>query len=84
MIVVSLFCVTFGGYVGWQKRIVSDRQAYLQTIQDTHLGPYAWGIVPFTRGDKSKAPSDVRPWLGDLPCDYVIVDRQPRTSGNAS
>jgi hypothetical protein len=74
MIGVTLVAVPLG-YVGWQAKIVNERKAYLQTTQDTHVDG-AWGVFVFVRGDKTKAPSGIRLWLGDVTHDSVIVDRR--------
>jgi hypothetical protein len=60
-------------YVGLQAKIVRERKAHLQATQATHVG--GWNIFVFARGDKTKAPTGIRLWLGDEAHDSVIVDR---------
>ena len=71
LIVVTLFCVIVGGYVGWQKRIVNERKAYLEA--NKHVWENGLHVV-FTKGDPNKAPSLIRFWLGDHAQENVFVD----------
>ena len=59
MIVITLFCVVVGGYVGWQAKIVRARRVELSRVVDTRLvgidGADKEGVVPWIRcalGDK--------------------------------
>jgi hypothetical protein len=59
MIVVTLFCVVVGGYVGWQAKVVRERRVELSRVVDMRLvgidGADKEGVIPWIRralGDK--------------------------------
>jgi len=58
MIVVTLFCVVVGSYVGWQAKIVRERHIELSRVVDTRL-------VGIDGADKEGAVSWIRCALGD-------------------
>ena len=63
MIVVTLFCVAAGGYIGSQKKIVAERRAWLAHLQEEGYTARIGDIV-ISGGDQSE-PNIVRRWLGD-------------------
>src|SRR5437588_6840846 len=58
MIVVTLFCVVVGGYVGWQAKIVAERASMRQRLE-------AAGAFFFPERPEF-APSWLRRQLGDF------------------
>jgi hypothetical protein len=52
LIVVTLFCVVVGGYVGWQAKIVRDRKAELNRVVEMRLV-----------GIDDNAEQEVIPWI---------------------
>jgi hypothetical protein len=89
MIVVTLFCVVVGGYVGWQAKIVRERKATAREV--TGLGGMMYSATRVTRfgpdaefsmGDRFFKPpypsvSFLRRWLGD---DWVVGIVLPRST----
>ena len=60
-------------YVGWQAKIVRERKAYLRA--NAHSWPVGtFATVQFAQGDKSRAPTAIRAWLGDWAQFEVWVD----------
>jgi hypothetical protein len=53
MIVVTLFCVVVGGYVGWQAKVVRERRAELSRVVEMRLvgidGADIEGGIPWIR-----------------------------------
>ena len=76
LIVVTLFCVTAGDYIGRQRMIVGEREAWLKKAQQREIGP---GVISLHRpkvlspGSKERGPSFIRRWLGDVPQDELQV-----------
>ncbi len=70
MIVVTLLAVALG-YVGWQAKIVREREAYLKAnAHDWQRGTH----ITISEGNRDKAPSGIRTWLGDKPQEWVFFE----------
>jgi hypothetical protein len=63
LIVVTLFCIVGGGYIGWQKKIVMERRAWLARLLEQGF-KQSIGDRVIAAGDQSQ-PNIVRRWLGD-------------------
>ena len=74
MIVVTAFCMVVGGYTVNERRLVNERRDYLNSnrIYSSSFRIPAY----YAKGDKSKAPSDIRLLLGDKAQWEVFVDRE--------
>jgi hypothetical protein len=73
MIAVTLFCIVIGGYTGWQKKIVKERQEWLHVHSrqpDMH-----YDVISGIRiGDDKQRPGLIRCWLGDEPQEYLKLE----------
>ena len=65
MIVVTLFCVTIGGYIGWQRAIIRDRESLAHAPEGLIRG-IGWLV------SRDEIPL-VRRWLGDKQYSHVIL-----------
>ena len=71
MIVVTPFCVGIGGYTGWQKRIVKERQEWLYAhSRQSDLRK----IRLLKIGDGEQRPGLIRCWLGDEQQGYLRLE----------
>jgi hypothetical protein len=79
MIVVTLFCVVGGGYVGWQAKIVADRRTMARRIMAVDKG--------FAYSDPTPPAASSIPWirrlLGDEPVSVILlpITTSPTTRG---
>jgi hypothetical protein len=75
MIVVTLFCVVGGGYIGWQKSKVLARQAWLSAHQQSpaSLSGIIWTSETVINGNPANSPPIIRRWLGDEAKLMVLV-----------
>jgi hypothetical protein len=64
LIGVTLLAVACA-YVGWQSKIVNERQSWLKEHSGLQLFQGEHVHIVLVNGDKSKSPSFVRRWLGD-------------------
>jgi len=81
MIVVTTFCLTVGGCIANTRRLVKERQDYLNSnrmyapsiplADDDYTVHYYF----YAKGDRSKGPSAIRLLLGDHAQTEVCVDR---------
>ena len=69
MIVVTLFCLFVGGYVGWQKKIVAERDK-MRAFDDCEIIIYGDG--PGLYGSKGGIPC-FRRWLGDREVNQMFM-----------
>ena len=73
LIVVTLFCVAVGGYIGWQKKILKERKEFVESNQNRFFYTDGSKARIFAHGDKSESPGPIRIWLGDEPQHEVLV-----------
>jgi hypothetical protein len=71
MIGVMLFCVSVGGYVSSQAKIVRERQAWLDDHPQYPTGEGYFGTLPPI--DRNQSPSPIRIWLGDKPQSRIVL-----------
>jgi hypothetical protein len=73
MIVVTFLAVACA-YVGWQAKVVRERNAWLEMHQQEYFpfsGP--WGVI--FQGDRAQSPSRFRLLIGDTPQLRIIVSK---------
>jgi hypothetical protein len=72
LIGVTVFCVVIGGYTGWQKKIVKERQEWLHLHSrqpDIHDE-----VSDLMIGDGEQRPGLIRCWLGDERQEYLKLE----------
>ena len=74
LIVVTLFCVVAGGYVGWQKKIVSERKALRQTVERDGGTIYALSDVGRSGWNPTPKSSLEIPWLRQSFGDEAVIE----------
>jgi hypothetical protein len=69
------FLAVVCAYVGWQAKIVRDRQAWLiaHPRRDAMLTPFSY-LATLASGRKESQPSFIRRWMGDVAQDSVELD----------
>jgi hypothetical protein len=72
MIVVTVFAVPLG-YVGWQAKIVRERQAWHREEDVPVFAFGAGGPTEVMRGNPAEGPGSVRRWLGDSAKDTIFM-----------
>src|ERR1700694_3854035 len=80
MVVVTLFCVVVGGYIGRQAKIVRDRKAFLEANERNSLERDSNILLILAKGDKTQAPSGIRIWLSDEEQECLLVESESKAS----
>jgi hypothetical protein len=62
MILVTVFCFVIGGYTGWQKKIVKERQEWLH-VHSRQPESLMHELSILGIGDAEKGPGLIRCWL---------------------
>jgi hypothetical protein len=80
MVVVTLLAVPCA-YVGWQAKIVRERNAMLRTFGENRFGFYDTPSIYYT-GDSDLQTTEkptvplIRKWLGDRAVEFIYVPRR--------
>jgi hypothetical protein len=73
MIGVTLFALIPCGNVGWQAKIVRERQAWIAHQPFRLRTDQPKNVRELAQGDTTQSPSRVRLWLGDESVEAIVI-----------